>query len=296
MTPVLFDSHTHLDIGPLAPDVEGVIRRAAAQGVSRMTAVAVVRARSDAERVLAIARRFDAVWAAVGVHPHDADRLDDALLTDLRAAAAQPEVVAVGETGLDYHYMRSEAPVQKAAFRKQLRLAHELGKPVILHLREATTDALEILREEGVPEAGGVVHCYTEGAGFLDEFLAMGLFIGFTGIVTFPKTEALRAAARIVPADRLLVETDAPYLAPVPHRGQTNEAAYVVHTARMLAELRKVSFDVLAEETTRNARRLYGIGGASPDGTSPDAASPDAASPDGASPRAASRKGSASSV
>lgn len=260
MTPTYFDTHTHLDIGPLKDDVPGVLARARAAGVTRLAAIGCVREIGGAEVTVALARAHDGVSATVGVHPHDARYASDALLARIEEVAAAPEVVAVGEMGLDYHYLRSPAEVQRDAFRRQLRLARRLGKPVVLHLREATADALAILHDEGLPEAGGILHCYSEGPAELEAFLPLGLYVAFSGIVTFPRAGAVQEAARLVPDDRLLVETDAPYLAPVPHRGQTNEAAFVAHTAAFLAKLRGVPLPALARQTFENAQRIFGLG------------------------------------
>lgn len=259
MTPELFDSHTHLDIGPLREDVGGVLARARAAGVSRVVAVGCARDLAGADRSIALARAHSGVHAALGVHPHDARHASDALLDRIEELASEPEVVAVGEMGLDYHYLRSPAEAQRDAFRRQLRLAGRVSKPVILHLREATDDALAILRDEGLPKAGGIVHCYSEGPAELDELLPLGLHVAFSGIVTFPSATAVQEAARLVPEDRLLVETDAPYLAPAPHRGKTNEAALLPHTAAFLARLRGVPLSALAAQTTANALRVFGL-------------------------------------
>lgn len=261
MTPELFDSHTHLDIGPLRQDVGGVLARARAAGVTRVVAVDCCRSLPAAGQSIDLARAHAGVHAALGVHPHDAKHASDALLERIEALASQPEVVAVGEMGLDYHYLRSPAELQREAFRRQLRLARRVEKPVILHLREATTDALEILKDEGLPAAGGIVHCYSEGPRELEDFLPLGLYVAFSGIVTFPTATALQEAARQVPEERLLVETDAPYLAPVPHRGKTNEASLLPHTAACLARLRGVPLPALAAQTTANALQIFGIPG-----------------------------------
>ncbi len=257
--PPLFDTHTHLDFGPRADDVAAVLARARDAGVTQVVTVGVVREAPSAGRAVELARRFEGVHAAVGVHPHDASRADDALLEAVEQVAREPEVVAVGEMGLDYHYRLSPPEVQRGVLRDQLRLARRVDKPVVLHLREATADALGILQSEGLPPAGGIVHCYSEGPEPLPAFLELGLYVAFSGIVTFPKAEPVRQAAGQVPAERLLVETDAPYLAPVPHRGQTNEAAYVAHTARALAALRGEPFEQLARQSTANALRIYGL-------------------------------------
>lgn len=255
----LFDTHTHLDIGPLSTEVDDVLARARAVGVTRVAAIGVVRRPEDVERTVALARQHAGVVATVGVHPHDARHADPGLLGRIEEAAADEAVVAVGEIGLDYYYTRSPQDVQRRVFREQLRLARRVDQPVVLHLREATEDALRILREEGLPPSGGVVHCYSETPEVLDDFLDLGLYISFSGIVTFPRAEPLREAARRVPDHRLLVETDAPYLAPVPHRGKTNEAAFVLHTAQTIADLRDVPLERLAEQTFANGLALYRI-------------------------------------
>ncbi len=259
MTAELFDSHTHLDLGPRADEVDGVLCRARAAGVTRVAAVGVVRQATDLERVVGLSRAHEGVYATAGIHPHDARRGDEEILGALEQAARAGELTALGEMGLDYFYNRSSPEVQRRVFREQLRLARRVDLPVVLHLRDATEDALRILRDEGLPASGGIVHCYSEGPEVLEDFLDLGLYIAFSGIVTFPKAESLREAARRVPDDRLLVETDAPYLAPVPHRGQTNEAALVVHTAAVLAEIRGLPTDALAEKTTANALAVYRI-------------------------------------
>lgn len=259
MTPELFDSHTHLDIGPLGSDVAGVLDRARAAGVTQVLAVGCAREVGSVGRVVALARAHRGVVASVGVHPHDARFASPELLAEVEAQAASPEVVAVGEMGLDYHYMRSGADDQREAFRRQLRIASRVGKPAILHLREATTDALAILGEEGLPAAGGIVHCYSEGPAELEAFLSLGLYVAFSGIVTFPRASDVQEAARLAPADRILVETDAPYLAPIPHRGKTNEAAFLPHTAAHLARLRETSLPELARQTFSNALRVFGL-------------------------------------
>ncbi len=255
----LFDSHAHLDFGPAAEEVDQVLARAREAGVSQVAAIGVGRDPASLVAAAEIAVGREGGCATAGVHPHDALLAED-LLPLLREVAAREEVVAVGETGLDYHYMHSPKEVQRWAFRAQVRLARDLGKPVVIHLREAHADAMEILRSEGVTETGGIVHCFSSGPAELAEYLDLGLHISFSGIVTFPKAEAVREAARLTPGDRLLVETDSPYLAPVPFRGRRNEPARVVFTADTIARLRGEPLDLVAEQTTRNARGIYGIG------------------------------------
>jgi len=254
----LFDSHAHLDFGPAAGRVSEVLARAREAGVQYVAAIGVGRDPDSMRAAADIAAEHDDVCATAGVHPHDAS-LAEGLRSLLRQAGARPEVKAIGEMGLDYHYMRSPREVQQQAFRQQLRVARDLGKPVVLHLREAHADAMEILVEENVAEVGGIVHCFSSGPSELAEYLDLGLYISFSGIVTFPQAKPVREAARLTPADRLLVETDSPYLAPVPHRGKKNEPAFVVHTAAVLAELREESLAVLAAQTTQNAHVVYGL-------------------------------------
>jgi TatD DNase family protein len=259
MTTPLFDSHAHLDFAPLAEDLDGVLTRAAAAGVTRIVAIGTGREPSALGRALAIARDRPNVMATVGVHPHDADHASEALLQALGDLAREASVVAVGETGLDYHYRLSTPEHQRSAFRSQLRLAARLNKPVVLHLREAHAEALAILREEGLPERGGIVHCFSGGPDQVAEYLDLGLHVSFSGIVTFPRAEPVRAAATRVPLDRLLVETDAPYLAPVPFRGRPNEPAWVWHTVSALAALRSEPCDAIGRATAANAARLFGV-------------------------------------
>jgi TatD DNase family protein len=257
--PVLFDSHAHLDFKVFRGEVDAVLERAADAGVGFVTTVGVGRDRESLGRARDLAARYPNVHATCGVHPHDAKYADEDLLAQLETIARSAEVKAVGETGLDYHYLRSPRETQQEVFRAQLRLARELQKPVVLHLREAHRDAVAILREEWSEGMSGIVHCYSSGPDELPFFLELGFYISFSGILTYPTAEPLRLAAAATPADRLLVETDAPYLAPVPRRGKTNEPAWVAYTARRLAEVRGEPFEHIAEVTTRNAHLVYGL-------------------------------------
>ncbi|MHC5021573.1 MAG: TatD family hydrolase, partial [Planctomycetota bacterium] len=209
------------------------------------------------ERALALARCVDNMKATVGVHPHDAKSLDDAAVAQLAEQAADPEVVALGEMGLDYFRNHSPQDVQREAFRIQLRMASDLDLPVVLHCRDAHADLLKIITEEGVPRRG-VAHCYSGDMEWLEQYLATGLYISIAGPVTYKKNDGLRAAAKACPADRLMVETDCPYLTPEPNRGKRNEPAYVRYTAEAVAKARGVSLEELAELTTRNAETLFG--------------------------------------
>ena len=211
-------------------------------------------------KAIEIARAHpDRISATVGVHPHDAKHLDDGLLDAIREAGADASVVAIGETGLDFHYDHSPHDAQEEAFRKQVAIARELRKPLVIHTRSAPKQTLQILREEQAKDVGGIIHCFSEDAPFAAAALDLGFVSSFSGIVTFKKAIAVQEAALKQPADALLIETDAPYLAPIPRRGKRNEPAYVAYTAARIAELRGVDPEALAEATYENALRIFGI-------------------------------------
>ncbi|MCC6749248.1 MAG: TatD family hydrolase [Deltaproteobacteria bacterium] len=252
----LVDSHAHLDGPDFAEDFPEVLERARAAGVLRILTVGTELGTSRA--ALALAQAHRELYAAVGVHPHEAGKFSGGDWPAIRALHGEPKVVAVGETGLDYHYDFSPPEVQRALFRRHLELAGELRRPVVIHVREAFEDAFALLDEVGVP-GGGVLHCFSGGRPEAERALGLGLHISLAGVITFPKATALREAATWVPEGRLLVETDAPYLAPVPRRGRRNEPALVAYTLRCLAELRGVEPGHLAEQTSRNADRLFGL-------------------------------------
>jgi len=252
----LIDSHAHLDGVKFADDREDVLRRARAAGVVAILTIGVDLASS--ERAVGLATAHEELYATVGVHPHDAARFDDADWPRLCALFSHPKVRGVGETGLDYFYDFSPRDRQQALFRRQLELAGEVGRPVVIHIRDAYDDAFALIAEVGLP-AGGVVHCFTGGPSECERALALGLFVSIPGIVTFKNGDSIRAAVPLIPEDRLLVETDAPYLAPLPHRGRRNEPAFVVETARRVAELRGQPLATLAEVTRRNTCRLFGL-------------------------------------
>jgi len=252
----LIDSHAHLDGVKFADDREDVLRRAREAGVVATLTIGVDLASS--ERAVALATAHDELYATVGVHPHDAARFDDADWPRLCALFTHAKVRGVGETGLDYFYDFSPRERQQALFRRQLELAGDVGRPVVIHIRDAYDDAFALIAEVGLP-AGGVVHCFTGGPTECERALALGLFVSIPGIVTFKNGDNIRAAVPLIPDDRLLVETDAPYLAPLPHRGRRNEPAYVVETARRVAELRGQSLAELASLTRANTCRLFGL-------------------------------------
>lgn len=251
---LLVDSHCHLNFDPLHADLEGVLARARASGVGYMLCVAVTLEKWP--EVLALARARPEVFASVGVHPNEREgREPDE--DELASLASEARVVAIGETGLDYYRSTGEMGWQQARFRRHIRAARRAGKPLIVHMREAAADTLRLLREEKAEEVGGVMHCFTEGWETARAALDLGFYISFSGILTFRNAEALREVAKKIPAERLLIETDAPYLAPVPHRGKTNEPAYVRHVAELLAQLRGTSVEAIAEQTTRNFFALF---------------------------------------
>jgi TatD DNase family protein len=253
----MVDSHCHLDDSRFAGDLDGVIERAVAAGVTRMLSIGTGDGPPGIDCAVRIAERYEAVIASIGVHPHDAAKVTPETYGELRELARQPKVVAFGEIGLDYHYDFSPRDVQREVFVAQLRLASELKLPVIIHTREAWADTLATLREHW--SGPGIMHCFTGTAEEAREALDLGLCLAFGGVMTFKTAEAAREAARITPDDRLLVETDAPYLAPIPYRGKRNEPAFMIETVRRLAEVRGTTVERVAELTTANFDRLVSL-------------------------------------
>jgi TatD DNase family protein len=253
---MLVDSHCHLDFPDFASELDAVVARAEAAGVGRIVTIST-RVRRHAQ-VLAIAERFPNVTCSLGTHPHHAHEELDITADNLIARAQHPKVVAIGEAGLDYHYDNSPRDAQEKGFRAHIAAARATQLPLVIHSREADDDMARILEEEtGQGPFPAVLHCFTGGPDLARRALALGAYISFTGIVTFKNSVALRAIAKDVPADRFLVETDAPYLAPNPHRGKRNEPAYVAEVAKMLAEVRGVTADEIARQTTENFFRLF---------------------------------------
>jgi TatD DNase family protein len=255
----LVDSHCHLDDSKYDEDREQAIERARDAGVELLLAIGTGNGPPDLEAAIRLADRYPFFYASIGVHPHDASKADEETFTRLGALAAHPKVVAVGEIGLDYHYDLSPREVQRAVFARQLALAAETGKPIVIHTREAWDDTLAAL-PAALPH-GGIMHCFTGDAAQARQALDRGFHLAFGGVLTFPKAEPVRDAARLTPDDRLLVETDCPYLAPIPHRGKRNEPAFMVETVRRLAEVRGATVEHIAEVTTRNFRNLCLRGG-----------------------------------
>ena len=291
----LVDSHVHLDDPKFDADREAVIERALAAGVERMVAIGTGSGPPDLETAIRQAERYPFILATIGVHPHDASKATDETFARLRDLASHPKVVAIGEIGLDYHYDFSPREVQRSVFLKQLEIAAEADKPIVIHSREAWADTMELVAQVsaacddsvgrapwpaadplvGLPEhsksrtrgsgadegvrptcRSGIIHCFTGDPQQAREALDLGFHLAFGGVLTFPNATAVREAARITPWDRILLETDCPYLAPVPHRGKRNEPAYVVEVARRLAEVRGSTLDEIADHTTRNFERL----------------------------------------
>lgn len=253
---MFIDSHCHLD-GAGEAGASERIERARAAGVGAFVVVGVDRTLDAARFAVALAERSGDIRAVVGVHPHDASVLTEAVLSELEALASGPRVAAVGEMGLDYHYMHSPIDAQKGAFRRQIALARALGKPIVVHTREAPADTLDILAEEGARDVGGVIHCFSEERPFAARALDLGFDLSFSGILTFKSATSVHDVAAWAPADRIHLETDSPYLAPVPLRGKRCEPAFLVHTARRLASLRGCTFEEIAELTAANTRRLF---------------------------------------
>lgn len=253
---MLVDSHCHLNYKGLIEDQLQVIARARAAGVTTMLNIST--RESEWDSVIATASRDPNIWATVGIHPHEADAHPDVDTERLIARSAHPKVIGIGETGLDYYYDHSDRDQQKTSFRSHIVAARETGLPLIVHTRDAEEDTAAILSAEmGKGAFSGVIHCFTASADFAEKALALGLYISLSGIVTFKNAKDLQATAITIPEDRLLIETDAPFLAPVPHRGRTCEPAFVADTARFISGLRGISVERLQEITSRNFFTLF---------------------------------------
>jgi TatD DNase family protein len=253
----ILDAHCHLADPRLYPDLDGALARAADAAVGTIVAVGAIDTIETDRLTIEIAERHPQVFAAVGVHPHNAADCDEPRIAALAALARSPKVVAIGETGLDFHYMHSPADAQERSFRRHLKLACALNRPVMIHCREAERRLCEIVRETGLPPAGGMIHCFTGDADAAREFVELGFYVSFSGILTFRKADALRAAAMVVPEDRLLIETDAPYLAPEPYRGRSNEPAHVRRVFETMVAPRGADASALAARICDNAARLF---------------------------------------
>ncbi|HEX2216715.1 MAG TPA: TatD family hydrolase [Xanthobacteraceae bacterium] len=253
---MLVDSHCHLDFPDFADDLSGVVERARVAGVERIVTIST-RVRRHAQ-ILAIAERFENIWCSVGTHPHNAHEELDVSAADLAKIAAHPKVAAIGEAGLDYHYRFSPREAQEQGLRVHIEAARRTGLPLVIHCRDADTDMSRILSEEMHRGAfPAILHCFTGTRELALAAVRLGCYVSFSGILTFKKSDELRAIAALLPEDRILVETDAPYLAPDPYRGKRNEPAYVAETAKVLATTRGTTLETIARQTTDNFLRLF---------------------------------------
>jgi len=255
----LFDTHAHLDFPAFEKDRDKVLERAEKARVRFIVTIGSGDGIESTGRALDLARRYDRVWCTVGVHPHDARLMDEGHIEQLRRLAADPRVVAIGEIGLDYAKMHSPKEVQIKRFRDQLALARQCSMPVVIHDREAHRDMMKIIKQDGAGERTGIMHCFSGGPDLALELCNMGFFISIPGVVTFKNAKKLSKVVEAAPLDKLLIETDCPFLAPEPHRGKRNEPAYVRLVAQKIAKLRGESLEKIAEATTANAFRAYNI-------------------------------------
>jgi len=258
---MLIDSHVHLDDERYNPDRAEIFKRAEEAGVEAFVTIGCDLATSRA--AVELADRHAGVYATIGVHPHEVKHIEDSWYQEFQKLAQHPKVVGYGEIGLDFHYDHSPREIQRQRFREQIQLAHELQLPIVVHTREAQDDTITILREEHATNIGGVIHCFSGDASLANKALELGFYISFSGIITFRNASELREIVRTVPDDRLLIETDAPYLTPVPYRGKRNESAYIKQVAEKVAEVKEganpEAFERIAEITATNAKRLFNL-------------------------------------
>lgn len=254
---MLFDTHVHLNADQFQDDVEEVIERALDAGVKQMVVVGFDE--KTIKGAMELAEKYEFIYASVGWHPVDAIDMTDDHLKWLEELASHPKVVALGEMGLDYHWDKSPKDVQKEVFRKQIRLAKKVKLPIIIHNREASQDIIDILKEEGAHEVGGIMHCFSGSVEIAKQCIDMNFYISLGGPVTFKNAKKPKEVAKAVPLDRLLIETDCPYLAPHPYRGKRNEPAYVALVAEKIAEIKEMSVEELGKITTDNAKKLFHI-------------------------------------
>ena len=251
---MLIDSHAHL---VSLDNLQEVLQRAKENNVEKIVSISSDLPSTQAS--ISLAEEYDYIFATTGVHPHSADKMSEGVLLGIDRYAKHEKVVAIGETGLDYCYMNSEREIQINSFTEQIRMSRKHNLPIIIHVRDAHEDMLHILKQENLPDTPGVIRCYTGDYDTAVKYLDLGYYISFSGIVTFKKSEELREAAKKIPEDQILIETDSPYLAPVPHRGKPNEPSYVKYVAETIAEVRGMSFEEVAELTKANAERLFRI-------------------------------------
>jgi TatD DNase family protein len=253
---MLIDSHCHLDSDQFDNDRVAVITRALEAGITQMLAIGTGNGPPDLEAGIRLADQYEFFYATVGIHPHDASKSTEETLQNLAHLAQHPKAIAIGEIGLDYHYDFSPRATQHEVFIAQLKIAEAAKKPTVIHTREAWDDTISVLRQHWNPQHGGIMHCFSGGPKEAQQALDLGFHLSFGGIVTFPKALEIQEAARMTPDDRILIETDAPYLAPVPKRGKRNEPSYIIETAKKLAALRGVPLDEISATTTANFRHL----------------------------------------
>lgn len=255
----LFDTHCHLDGEAFKDDLKLVLERAKKAGVSRIVTIGASDGIESAGRAIRLAESHDWIWATAGIHPHDAKC--ETPIDSLRKLAEHPRVVAIGETGLDFHYDFAPKDEQAKWFRAQIRLAKEVKKPLVIHCRKAGPECLQILKEEDAQSVGGVFHCFAEDAAFAKELEAINFIVSFPGILTFKKSQTVRDTSRAIALSRIMLETDAPFLAPEPHRGKRCEPAFVLETAKMLALVHSITLEEVARITTENALKFYKLAG-----------------------------------
>jgi len=256
---MLIDSHAHIQGKEYADEVAAVISRAADVGVEKIIAVGGAGDMSSNTEAIALAAKFENLYATVGMHPHDAKEVGVEQLQGLSKLALSPKVVAIGETGLDYYYSHSPHDIQRHVFAQFISMARDTNLPIVVHERDAAKDAVDLLRSEGAKELRGVIHCFTGDYEAARAYLDLGFYLSFTGIITFKNAEALRDVVRKLPLERMFVETDCPYLTPVPHRGKRNEPAYVRFVAETIAKVKDISLDEVARVTTDNVTNLFRI-------------------------------------
>ncbi|HEY7168781.1 MAG TPA: TatD family hydrolase [Candidatus Binatia bacterium] len=255
---MLIDSHAHIQGKEYTGEIEAVLARARAAGVETVIAVGGAGDMSSNRDAVALAERYENIYATVGMHPHDAKDVAQEDLEELRKLTAHFKVIAIGESGLDYYYDHSPRDLQRRVFSQFIAMARETGLPLVVHERDAFADAAELLRKDGVG-LRGVIHCFTGTREAAEVYLSLGFYLSFTGIITFKNAAPLRTVVGAVPLEKMLVETDSPYLAPVPFRGKRNEPAFVRHVAETIAEIKGVAFEVVARITSSNVRELFGI-------------------------------------
>ncbi|SFH79533.1 TatD family hydrolase [Pisciglobus halotolerans] len=254
---MLFDTHTHLNADQFEGEEAEAVERAKAHDVTRMAVVGFDQ--KTIKKSLALSRDYDGIYSIIGWHPTESYAYTDQVEEKLMELLQQPKIVAMGEMGLDYHWPDSTKEEQFTAFRRQIRVAKELKLPITIHNREATEDVYQILKEEHIEDIGGIMHSFGEDTYWMERFLDLGMHISLSGVVTFKNAPEVREVAKAVPFDKLLIETDAPYLAPVPYRGKRNEPAYVKYVAEEVAKQRGISYEEVGQQTTANALRLFGI-------------------------------------